>query len=246
MGLACALLHGPAGLAAAVALLGLCIGFLFALCRALRVGAGCSCFGRLSRTSVGGRELGRAVALLAIGGTVVVLRALPPNGRPGLGLSISAAVGAGFLALAMVVGERLRPAAGHPANIRPRDLLGFDSGLYSTTAARLRGVPIRPAPRLTADALRAAVDVVRTAPHTSVLLARERVDGCGDARWNAANAALNPATGLISLSVPTAGGCLLVARLRDGRPRELVTVTVLAANRGYVAVRHAGLGSHRR
>jgi hypothetical protein len=186
VGLACALLRGPAGLAAAVALLGLCIGFLFALCRALRVGAGCSCFGRLSRTSVG---------------------------------------------------ERLRPAAGHPANIRPRDLLGFDSGLYSTTATRLRGVPIRPAPRLTADALRAAVDVVRTAPHTSVLLSRERVDCCGDARWNAANAALNPATGLISLSVPTAGGCLLVARLRDGRPRELVTVTVLAADRGYVTTR---------
>jgi hypothetical protein len=220
-------------LAAAVALLGLCIGFLFALCRALRVGAGCSCFGRLSRTSAGGRELGRAVALIAIGGTVVVLRAGPPDGRPDLVLSISAAaVGAGFLVLAMVVGERLRPAAGHPANIRPRDLLGFDSGLYSTTATRLRGVPVRPAPRLTADALRAAVDVVRTAPHTSVLLARERVEGCGDARWNAANAALNPATGLISLSVPTAGGCLLVARLRDGRPRELVTVTVLAANRG--------------
>ena len=233
VGLTGTVLRGPAGLAASGVTLVLCCGFLLALRRALRVGANCSCFGRLSRTAVGGRELGRAVALLAVAATTAGLRVGRHDWPPTVGWPtiLAIACGAGVVLLATGLGERLRPA-GDPAaepSRSPgpglREVIGFDGSLYATAAARLHA-SVTPTPRLAHDALRVAAGTVRAAPETSALLAEERAGGCGAVLWHKANAAVNPGTGLTSVSIPTDGGCLLVARLGAGQPPKLVNITV--------------------
>jgi hypothetical protein len=141
-GVAGAALRGPAGLAAAGMTIGLCCGFLLALRRALRIGAGCSCFGYLSRTAVGGRELGRAVALLGIATAMAALRVGQPGPLPSVGWPTALAIGGGAAAvlLAMAVGERLRPATGPtraPALARLRGLTGFDGRITWPNKSRL-------------------------------------------------------------------------------------------------------------
>ena len=65
---------GP-GFFAACGLLIACFGFLIALARAVQQSVPCACFGRLGRTAAGGRETGRAVALVGGAAFLVVHRA---------------------------------------------------------------------------------------------------------------------------------------------------------------------------
>ena len=71
MSLSCPWLRGAAIGFFGLALLVACTGFLVALARAVQQSIPCACFGRLGRTSAGGREIGRGIALLAGSGSCV-------------------------------------------------------------------------------------------------------------------------------------------------------------------------------
>ena len=129
------------GFGFACALLVACVGFLFALARAVQQSIPCGCFGRLGRTAAGGREIGRADR---DGGGVRVSRRAPRDGHePELRRSEPSrpwsVVGTALLiGVAQRIGARIRPGVelgddGRPDSLASslRGLVGVDNDLYT-------------------------------------------------------------------------------------------------------------------
>jgi hypothetical protein len=135
--------RGTAGFVFAAAAVVACAAFVAALLRAIQQSVPCACFGRLGRTAAGGREIARALALLAGAGFLVVHRALETGTAYGLGL-VAVLSALGFLlivAIAQRTGARVRPGAELSRPTEPRSLgsalrgiAGVDSELYAPRA----------------------------------------------------------------------------------------------------------------
>jgi len=143
--------RGVVGFVAACGLLVACVGFLIALARAVQQSVPCACFGRLGRTAAGGREIGRAIALVGCSGFLVVQRAVNIDANAGFGgLAAAAVVGTTFLIVtAQIIGAAARPGVELPGAAASaavaessslasmvRRFTGYDNDLY--TAARSR------------------------------------------------------------------------------------------------------------
>jgi len=136
-------LRAGLGFFAACALLVACFGFLIALARAVQQSVPCACFGRLGRTAAGGREIGRAVALVGGAAFLVVHRTV--DARPGYGVGpvalAVAAVTVGLIVAAQRIGMRVRPGVELPPAASTvhrsfvssmRSIAGYDNDLYSS------------------------------------------------------------------------------------------------------------------
>ena len=106
--------RGPWGFAFACGMLVACAGFLVALARAVQQSVPCGCFGRLGRTAAGGREIGRATALLAGAAFLVVHRALDAGTGYGVGpiAFASALATVAVILMGQRCGAALRPRRG--------------------------------------------------------------------------------------------------------------------------------------
>ena len=136
--------RGGLGFPFACAVLVACTAFLVALGRAVQQSVPCACFGRLSRTAAGGREIGRALALVVGASFLVVHRALDSGRSYGAGpyLVVSLVVSIVVIVAAQRIGAQVRPgvelhhsapdALGSFAH-SVRALTGYDSELYSTS-----------------------------------------------------------------------------------------------------------------
>lgn len=135
-------LRGALGFVAACALLVACAGFLLALGRAVQQSVPCACFGRLGRTAAGGREIARALALVAGSAFLVVHRALDAGTAYGFGLVALVAFSATVVVIvaAQLLGGVVRPGveleppppdARRAFAGRLRSVLGVDNDLYS-------------------------------------------------------------------------------------------------------------------
>ncbi len=107
-----------------------------ALARALQQSVPCACFGRLGRTAVGGREIGRAIVLSLGAGFVVVHRAVALHSGYGAGpvavLSLLAMV------LAIVLGQRVGMAVRPGLQIGPAS--GDDPRSFANTVRSVAGL----------------------------------------------------------------------------------------------------------
>jgi hypothetical protein len=137
--------RGGVGFPFACAVLVACTAFLVALGRAVQQSVPCACFGRLSRTAAGGREIGRALALVVGASFLVVHRAFDSGRRYGGGPWLVVALVAAVVVIvaAQRIGAKVRPGvelphAGSGARSTLADsvraLTGYDSELYSTNA----------------------------------------------------------------------------------------------------------------
>lgn len=134
--------RGATGFAFACALLVACVGFLLALVRAVQLSIPCGCFGRLGKTAAGGREIARAVVLVAGAAFLVVYRAVAVNASHGFGPVALVAVIATALVIVVAqrIGARVRPGVelvedgdGRDSLVRAlRDVIGYDNDLYSS------------------------------------------------------------------------------------------------------------------
>lgn len=135
--------RGALGFAFAGALLVACAGFLVALARAVQQSVPCACFGRLGRTAAGGREIGRAVALVAGAAFLVVHRAFDAGTGYGPGpVAATAVVGTVcVIVVAQRIGAKVRPGVELPAATSRgqrslagsmRTLTGYDNDLYTS------------------------------------------------------------------------------------------------------------------
>ena len=133
---------GP-GFVAACGLLVACFGFLIALARAVQQSVPCACFGRLGRTAAGGREVGRALALVGGAAFLVVHRALDAGRGYGAGpfALAAAALTVVVILAAQRAGMRVRPGVEPAASTSaaPRSFVtsarrvaGYDNDLYSS------------------------------------------------------------------------------------------------------------------
>jgi hypothetical protein len=134
--------RGIVGFAFACGLLVACAGFLVALGRAVQQSVPCACFGRLGRTAAGGREIGRALALVAGAAFLVGHRALDVHTGYGVGpVALAAVVATGLvIVVAQHIGAAVRPGVevASPAEVdgrmfagSVRRLAGFDNDLYT-------------------------------------------------------------------------------------------------------------------
>jgi hypothetical protein len=128
----------------ACALLVACVAFLVALARAVQQSVPCACFGRLGKTAAGGREIGRAFALVAVAAFLVVHRALDAGSAFGVGpwAVVAAVATIGLIVVAQWIGRRARPGVAVGPDGQPehaslgravRVISGYDSDFYSTT-----------------------------------------------------------------------------------------------------------------
>ena len=137
--------RGTWGFGFACGMLVACAGFLVALARAVQQSVPCACFGRLGRTAAGGREVGRASALLAGAAFLVVHRALDAGTAYGIGPVAVAAVVATVVVILVGqrVGAAIRPGAhiadgdagvGAPRSLAGsiRAMAGYDNDLYTS------------------------------------------------------------------------------------------------------------------
>ena len=127
--------RGTWGFGFACGMLVACAGFLVALARAVQKSVPCACFGRLGRTAAGGREVGRATALLAGAAFLVVHRALDAGTGYGVGPVAVAAVVATVVVI--LVGQRAGAAVRPGADIAGGDA---DAGARRSLAGSIRGV----------------------------------------------------------------------------------------------------------
>jgi hypothetical protein len=135
--------RGTAGFLFACAAVVATAAFVAALLRAIQQSVPCACFGRLGRTAAGGREIARALALLAGALFLVVHRALEHTTAYGFGIGalVSALAFLLVVAVAQRVGARLRPGAdvlkAEPRSVAGavRGLTGVDSELYAPRAS---------------------------------------------------------------------------------------------------------------
>jgi hypothetical protein len=138
-------LRGGLGFAFACALLVACFGFLIALARAVQQSVPCACFGRLGSTAAGGREIGRAAALVAGATFLVVHRALDARTGYDFGPVATAAAVAAVcvIVVAQHIGMRVRPGVELQPGASPgrrsfasrlRSITGFDNDLYSSAS----------------------------------------------------------------------------------------------------------------
>jgi hypothetical protein len=131
--------RGVLGFVFACGFLVACTGFLAALARAVQQSVPCACFGRLGRTAAGGREIGRAIALVAGAGFLVVHRALDPDAGYGVGPVAVVAIVAMALVIvtAQRIGAAVRPGVELDDAARTsllgalRATTGYDNDLYS-------------------------------------------------------------------------------------------------------------------
>jgi hypothetical protein len=132
--------RGTAGFLFACAAVVACTAFVAALLRAVQQSVPCACFGRLGRTAAGGREIARAIVLLAGAVFLVVHRAVESATAYGFGLValISALAFLVVVAAAQVIGARIRPGvdlsdADERRSIGDalRVLTGVDNELYA-------------------------------------------------------------------------------------------------------------------
>ena len=134
--------RGVAGFGFACALLVACAGFLVALARAVQQSVPCACFGRLGRTAAGGREIGRAAALVVGAAFLVGHRAVDVHSGYGIGpiAVASVVVMALLIVLAQRVGAAVRPGVELETRSEPRtfaesvrSLAGYDNELYTSS-----------------------------------------------------------------------------------------------------------------
>jgi hypothetical protein len=131
--------RGVVGFVFACGLLVACTGFLAALSRAVQQSVPCACFGRLGRTAAGGREIGRAIALVAGAGFLVVHRAVDPNAGYGVGpvAVLTFVAMASAIVAAQRIGAAVRPGVELDESARAsilsvvRETTGYDNDLYS-------------------------------------------------------------------------------------------------------------------
>jgi len=139
-------LRGVWGFVAACGLLVACVGFLVALARAVQQSVPCACFGRLGRTAAGGREIGRAIALVGCSGFLVVQRAVNLDADAAFGgVTAAAVVGTAFvIVIAQIIGAAVRPGVELPGAAASaavaesgsiaamvRRFSGYDNDLYT-------------------------------------------------------------------------------------------------------------------
>lgn len=143
--------RGNVGFLFACGLLVACFGFLVALARAVQQSIPCACFGRLGRTAAGGREIGRAVALVAGAAFLVLHRAIDGNRSYGAGPGalVAVVVTAVVIVAALRVGAVVRPgveltpasAQSPTESVRTRSvaqslrsITGYDNDLYTSSS----------------------------------------------------------------------------------------------------------------
>jgi methylamine utilization protein MauE len=200
IGVCLAMTPGVAGTAAAVVATALCLAFVLAVVRAIRLGAGCSCFGSLGRTRAGGREVGRATGLLAVCATLAALDlgAQPSGVAPAWGPASAAGAAATVIviALAMVLGERLHPAArpiaaaGATARLARRalEVAGLDDQL-ATSLSPPTPPPLLPGSYVLApDVARALAADVAGLPEAGLIAEHLAARGCRPPQWTLASA----------------------------------------------------------
>ncbi len=140
-GIGVVVFRGPLGFTSACALLVACVGFLLALERAVQRSIPCGCFGRLGRSAAGGREIGRAVAMVIGASFLVLQRAIDGNTSYGFGPITFASMITTVLAIVVAqrIGARIRPGIElEPETVHDRsfarslrNLTGYDNDLYS-------------------------------------------------------------------------------------------------------------------
>jgi len=139
--------RGTAGFLFACAAVVACTAFLAALLRAIQQSVPCACFGRLGRTAAGGREVARALVLLAGAAVLVAHRAVETSTAYGFGIValVSAVVLLVLVAASQYVGARVRPGADAAAELEQasfgdalRALAGVDNELYAPRGASPR------------------------------------------------------------------------------------------------------------
>jgi hypothetical protein len=140
-GIGVVVFRGSLGFTTACALLVACVGFLLALERAVQRSIPCGCFGRLGRTAAGGREIGRAVAMVIGASFLVGQRAIDGNTSYGFGpVALVAALATVLLiVVAQHIGARIRPGIELAPETRRdgsfsrslRNITGYDNDLYS-------------------------------------------------------------------------------------------------------------------